>query len=100
MESPTQSRTYNTLVPTKSKSFDRLVLPTESIALLLDQHFVGLTITKIGLVELSTQNVRLMIHSVGLLVCRTIVRSNIENNPIYYKSASKVLLCVNHLIIT
>ena len=37
--------------------------------------------TKIGLVGLTTRNVGLLIHSVGLLVCRTIVRRHIEMTP-------------------
>ena len=46
-----------------------------------DQRFVGRKIAKIGLVGLSTRNVGSLIQSVGLSVCGTITRRNIEMTP-------------------
>ena len=107
IDCPTKSRTYDTLVLTTvsivlnkvgftihwSRLVHRLAHKKQDLPYTgldrrfdsptgeQDQRFVGLKTGKIGLVGLSTRIVGLLVRSIGLQVCRTIARRNIEMTP-------------------
>ena len=99
IDSPTKSRTYDTLFSTSvSIVLNRVGLTTHWSRLAYrqsyitqdlsinspiveqDQWFIGLKTAKNSPVGLSTRHVGLLMHSIGLYICRAIARRNIDTD--------------------